>query len=125
LIEKFENKQAGMAFVHVEAIQSVVSKRAQHSYSADAENDLLAQPIIVAAVKKMRQHAIVVDVFRQVCIEEINRCPVATDAVNLVSPAAELKLILRNCRRTPDIKDRGKDQQFHEHSETPPLNVAK
>jgi hypothetical protein len=39
-VEKLENKQAGMAFVHVEAIQSVVSKRAQHPYAADAENDL-------------------------------------------------------------------------------------
>jgi hypothetical protein len=80
-----------VAFVHVEAIRSVVSKRAQHPHAADAENDLLAQPIkFVAAVKKMRQGAIVVGVFRQVCIEEIDGNLVAACATNLKFLCSEL-----------------------------------
>src|SRR5713226_10738321 len=65
-IQKFQNKQAGVALVHMKALDLLIAKGAQHSDAADAENHFLTQAImLISAVKKVGQGSIPFGVFRR------------------------------------------------------------
>ena len=61
-----------MSFVQVKALQFIKTQGRQHAHAADAENDFLAQSImLIAAIEIMRQGAIPIGIFRHVGVEKI------------------------------------------------------
>ncbi len=70
LVEEFDGQQAGVAFVHMEARQLVVSQRAQHPHTADAQDGFLAEPVPrVAPVEMIRQFPVPLRVLGQVAVQ--------------------------------------------------------
>jgi hypothetical protein len=52
-----------MAFIHVEPLETVVTKRAEHLYAAHAEDNFLTESVVgVTTVEPMRQRAVPVRV---------------------------------------------------------------
>src|SRR6266540_6151390 len=80
-----------MAFVHMKLLNAAVSQSTQHSDAADAEQNLLRQPIpLIAAVKVICQRAVTVSVAFNVCIEQNQRHNIAARPNNVVLPGSRL-----------------------------------
>ena len=55
-VEQRDRPQTGMAFVHVEPLQTFVAQRVDHVLTAHTEDDFLAESVLcIAAVKPMHQ----------------------------------------------------------------------
>jgi hypothetical protein len=65
--QKFEREKCGVSFVHVKPVDLVVSQRPEHADSADAENHFLTNSVVLlASVKRVREPAVPLGIFRQV-----------------------------------------------------------
>ena len=73
--DALEPEEAGMALVRVEDL-ACLADRFERAYAADAEQDLLAQPVLgVAAVQTVGDVAFIVGVVVDVGVEQVERDP--------------------------------------------------
>ena len=100
LIEQLQDQEGGVPFVHVEAVDLVVSERAQDSHAADAQHVLLAEPVaLVAAIEMVAQLAVLLVIGGQVGIEEQHRHGEAGHAHDVVLPGTHLDFSLLDDHR--------------------------
>ena len=82
-----------MALVHMKARDFIVSEDAQHSHTANAKDNLLAQTItLISSVEVMCQRSVVFGIFGEIAVEEIYRSPEISRAFDFVPPAPQVNV---------------------------------
>jgi hypothetical protein len=91
--KQLRGEQGGVAFVHVEAVQLVVSQRAQNANAADAEQNFLAQAVVgITTVQAAGERAVYVGIAGQIGVNEIDGNVETANAFGFVAPTAEFDL---------------------------------
>src|SRR3990172_6060919 len=86
-VQKLQSKECGMPFVHMKPLDVVISESAQYPDAANPEDYLLAKPVMtISSIEEVGDCSIPLSVFREVCIQEINRDLIARDARDFISP---------------------------------------
>ena len=89
-VKQFHGEKRRVSLVHVELGDVVVAERSHDAYAADAEDDLLAEPVaLVAAVELAGEQPVLLGIGGQVGINEVYGNQVVRDATHLVPPGAQ------------------------------------
>lgn len=102
LVKQFQREQTRMAFVHVVALDLLVSQGTQYAYPANAEDDFLIQPIVlIAAVEIMGQRSIPLEVCWQITGRENIPAPRIPRTCAVVLPGSDSYRAALDARSLP------------------------